>query len=206
MFLLFYICLSNNSYFTAFTCFLIFLLLLLPLHVWLCFSEILCVVDWNWGAKPQGLTLQSVCQGCFKVLSVFLFGGERGLWGDGGVGVVSGGAIINIRSCRETKGLKWKGLAGWGDLAMSCTSVIFLVRLELSQGFNWNPDFKESFAPSSSSPPHPHPWPFQTPPLLYLHLSCPQHIHTERDHYYVTHNIAMYCTPRNWLIYSRYCI
>lgn len=138
-----------------------------------------------------------------KSYQFFLSGGERGLWGDGGVGVVSGGAIINIRSCRETKGLKWKGLAGRGDLAMSCTSVIFLVLLELSQGFNWNPDFKESFAPSSSSPPHPHPWPFQTPPLLYLHLSCPQHIHTsihtDRDHYYVTHNIAMYCTPQNWL-------
>lgn len=65
------------------------------------------------------------------------------------VGVMSVGAIINIRSCRETKGPKWKGLAGWGDLTMSCTSVIFLVRLELSQGFNWNLDFKETLHPSN---------------------------------------------------------
>ena len=72
--------------------------------------------------------------------------------------VMSGGAIINIRSCRETKGPKWKGLAGWGDLAMSCTSVIFLLRLELSQGFNWNPDFKETLGPSSSPPSQLHPW------------------------------------------------
>lgn len=73
---------------------------------------------------------------------------------------VSGGVIINIRSCRETKRLKWKGLAGRGDLAVSCTSVIFLVRLELSQGFNWNPDFKETLSPSSN------PLPNSTPPLL----------------------------------------
>lgn len=117
-----------------------------------------------------------------KSYQFFLSGGERGLWGDGGVGVVSGGAIINIRSCRETKGLKWKGLAGRGDLAMSCTSVIFLVRLELSQGFNWNPDFKESFAPSSSSPPHPHPWPSQTSPLLYLSWLDPLVMSTAHTH------------------------
>lgn len=67
--------------------------------------------------------------------------------------VMSGGAIINISNCRETKGPKWKGLAGWGDLTMSCTSVIFLVRLELSQGFNWNPDFKATLHPST--PPSP---------------------------------------------------
>lgn len=71
------------------------------------------------------------------------------------VEVMSGGAIINIRSCRETKRPKWKGLAGWGDLTMSCTSVIFLVRLELSQGFNWNPDFKETLHPSTPPPPTP---------------------------------------------------
>lgn len=74
-----------------------------------------------------------------------------------------GCVIINIRSCRETKGLKWKGLAGRGDLAMSCTSVIFLLRLELSQGFNWNPDFKEALAP-----------PFH-PPLLCL---SPARVHS----------------------------
>ena len=78
---------------------------------------------------------------------------------------MSGWAIINIRSCRETKGLKWKGLAGRGDLAMSCTSLIFLVRLELSQGFNWNPDFKDSLAPSSNPPQTPHPL-FPNPPFL----------------------------------------
>lgn len=35
---------------------------------------------------------------------------------------------------------------------MSCTSVIFLLRLELSQGFNWNPDFKEALAPRYTRP------------------------------------------------------
>lgn len=86
-------------------------------------------------------------------------------WGPGpDVGVMSGGAIINIRNCRETKGPKWKGLAGWGDLTMSCTLVIFLVRLELSQGFNWNPDFKETLHPSTP----PSPQPSSTPALALL--------------------------------------
>lgn len=68
---------------------------------------------------------------------------------------------------------------------MSCTSVIFLVRLELSQGFNWNPDFKETLHPSNP--------PLQTrptPPLLYLPwldplMSTHHAVHTDRDH----HNI-----------------
>lgn len=104
------------------------------------------------------------------------------------MGVMSGGVIINIRSCRETKGLKWKALAGRGDLAMSCTSVIFLVRLELSQGFNWNPDFKETLCPSSSPPSQLHPC---TNSPGWIH-SRPQHIHTERDHYNIRESITMH--------------
>lgn len=87
-------------------------------------------------------------------------------------GVMSGRVIINIRNCRETKGPKWKGLAGWGDLTMSCTSVIFLVRLELSQGFNWNPDFKETPQPIQATPPSPsarQPLPLPYPPLSHPH-------------------------------------
>lgn len=88
------------------------------------------------------------------------------------VGVMSAGAIINIRSYSETKGPKWKGLAGWGDLAMSCTSVIFLVHLELSQGFNWNPDFKETLNQPPLTPDQLHPC---TNSPGWIH-SCPQTI------------------------------
>lgn len=124
--------------------------------------------------------------------------------GDGGlfVGVISGKVIINFKSCRETKGLKWRGLAEWGDLAMSCTSVIFLVRLELSQGFNWNPDFKETLGPSSKPPTSPFSIP--APPLLLTPLagwirSHSQHIHTEHDHYNIRQSITMHDLGWNWL-------
>lgn len=115
-----------------------------------------------------------ICQPCLYVPSIFFLlrcWGWR--WGPRpDVGVMSGGgAIINFRSCRETKGPKWKGLAGWGDLTMSCTSVIFLVRLELSQGFNWNPDFKETLNPSTP----PSPQTNSTPALTLLAGST--HVH-----------------------------
>lgn len=95
------------------------------------------------------------------------------------VGVMSGGAIINIRSCRETKGPKWKGLAGWGDLTMSCTSVIFLVRLELSQGFNWNPDFKGTLYSSAPLLPfQTNSTPALTPLAGFAHVHTPCHTQT----------------------------
>lgn len=129
----------------------------------------------------------------------FLFTIGLGVGGGGGcrpdVGVMLGGVIINIRSCMETKRLKWKGLAGRGDLAMSCTPVIFLVRLELSQGFNWNPDFKETLGPSSSTPSHLHPC---TNSPGWIH-SRPQHIHTDRDHYNIRESITMHDPGWNWL-------
>lgn len=93
------------------------------------------------------------------------------------VGVMSGGAIINIRSCRETKGPKWKGLAVWGDLTMSCTSVIFLVRLELSQGFNWNPDFKETVHPSTPTSLQTNSTPALTPLAGSTHVHRPYRSH-----------------------------
>lgn len=113
------------------------------------FSDSLCCLVWGrrtkeslWGSGLESCQYMFFCS--LKGVSVcvcVVWRGER-----------EGCAIINIRSCRETKGLKWKGLAGRGDLAMSCTSVIFLLRLELSQGFNWNPDFKEALAPRSTRP------------------------------------------------------
>lgn len=153
----------------------------------------------HWAVKPQGLTLAlHSASVVFKSHPVFFFFLLWWRWGGGGrpdVGVMSGGAIINIRSCRETKGPKWKGLAGWGDLAMSCTSVIFLVRLELSQGFNWNPDFKETLGPSSSPPSQLHPC---TNSPGWIH-SRPQHIHTDRDHYNIRGSITMHDPGWNWL-------
>lgn len=70
---------------------------------------------------------------------------------------------------------------------MSCTSVIFLVRLELSQGFNWNPDFKETpqpiqatpppAAPSDPLPPPPSPT-IPSPPLPLAPLAGSTHVHS----------------------------
>lgn len=160
-----------------------------------CFSNILYVASssetfrvWLW---LSSLVFKS--RPFFLLLSVGVVVVRAG--GRPDVRVMSGGVIINIRSCRETKGPKWKGLAGWGDLAMSCTSVIFLVRLELSQGFNWNPDFKETLGPSSSPPPQLHPC---TNSPGWIH-SRPQHIHTDRDHYNIRESITMHNLGWNWL-------
>lgn len=117
-------------------------------------------------------------------------------------GVMSGRVIINIRNCGETKGPKWKGLAGWGDLTMSCTSVIFLVRLELSQGFNWNPDFKETPQPIQATPPplHPPHYPIPTPPLAPLAGST--HVHSAAHRLWPRryHRASPCATPGwNWL-------
>lgn len=150
----------------------------------------------HWTVKPRGLTatlLSAIL--VFKSHPDF-FSSYYWIWGGRpDVGVMLGGVIINIRSCMETKRLKWKGLAGRGDLAMSCTPVIFLVRLELSQGFNWNPDFKETLGPSSSTPSHLHPC---TNSPGWIH-SRPQHIHTDRDHYNIRESITMHDPGWNWL-------
>ena len=132
----------------------------------------------------------------FCVFVISSWGCERG--GGGArpdVGVMSGGVIINIRSCRETKGLKWKGLAGRGDLAMSCTSVIFLVRLELSQGFNWNPDFKRNPRPIQR-PPHPNSTPALTPLAGSTHV---QSTHTQTVTTTISESITMDDPSWNWL-------
>lgn len=178
--------------FCLFRLFFRFGLILLPLSVRMFLKYSLCCIGqwnlriWLWLSTLPTLFLS-------PVQFFFYWGGGGGGMPD--VGVMSGGVIINIRSCRETKGLKWKGLAGWGDLAMSCTSVIFLVRLELSQGFNWNPDFKETLGPSSSSPSQLHPC---TNSPGWIH-SRPQHIHTDRDHYNIRESITMHDPGWNWL-------
>lgn len=125
--------------------------------------------QWNLGVRLRLSNLPTLFLGPVHFVPAVGAAGRSGP----DVGVMSGGAIINIMSCRETKGPKWKGLAGWGDLTMSCTSVIFLVRLELSQGFNWNPDFKEPLHPPTPlTPDQLHPC---TNSPGWIH-SCPQTI------------------------------
>lgn len=179
-----YICLTSisSSSSRCISSVLVFHLLFLfdLILCWMFLRHSLCCIElWNLRVGLWALHSASPVFKSRPVLCVF----SMGLWEGGGgrpdVGVMSGGEIINIRSCRETKELKWKGWAGRGDLAMSCTSVIFLVRLELSQGFNWNPDFKETLGPSNSPPSQLHPC---TNSPGWIH-SCPKHIHTDRDHY-----------------------